>query len=106
MEAGKLRHRVRVQVNRGVPDAAGEVQQAWVDFVPERWASITSLSGTAALIANQVNKDMLHEVSMRWFPGLTEEMRLVFKGRNLEIDSLNNVDERDIEWRMLAKEKK
>jgi SPP1 family predicted phage head-tail adaptor len=63
------------------------------------WASVEGVSAREALIAGQNQVSMSHRVRMRYLPGLTQQMRLSWRSRTLEIISLlehNNRSEHEV----------
>lgn len=98
IDAGKLRDRVTVQIASGTTNALGETVLAWSDS-SSVWASVEGVSAREALLAGQNQVSMSHRVRMRYLPGLTQNMRLSWGGRVLEIVSLlehNNRSEHEI----------
>jgi SPP1 family predicted phage head-tail adaptor len=63
------------------------------------------LQGRERFAAQQVSATVSHEVRMRYFDGLTSEMRLVHNGRVLAIDAVMNTEERGREWVILCTER-
>jgi hypothetical protein len=47
---------------------------------------------------------MTHLLKGRYWPGLTTENRFLFNGRVLEIDSVVNTNERDVEYLVQCRE--
>lgn len=98
MRAGKLRHRVTIQRERGegdpghVPDGEGGYELAWID-VATVWASVRPLSVKEQTFAAQLQYSRTHEVKLRWRNGLTAAHRLLFKGRPLNIRGVSVLDE-------------
>jgi SPP1 family predicted phage head-tail adaptor len=98
MDAGKLRERVTVQIASGTTNALGETVLAWANSSAV-WASVEGVSAREALIAGQNQVSMSHRVRMRYLPGLTQQMRLSWRSRTLEIISLlehNNRSEHEV----------
>jgi SPP1 family predicted phage head-tail adaptor len=98
IDAGKLRDRVTVQIASGTTNALGETVLAWSNSTSV-WASVDGVSAREALLAGQNQISMSHRVRMRYLPGLTQNMRLSWGGRTLEIVSLlehNNRSEHEI----------
>jgi SPP1 family predicted phage head-tail adaptor len=91
---GEMRHVVRVQVNLGTPTGMGGTTDGWVDFVPRRRAKFQWLYGAEKIIGPQLQPIQTARFTMRFFPGLTTEMRLVFDGRHFNIDSFDDYEMR------------
>jgi len=94
MQAGKLWHEVVIQQRNETINDIGESVAVWVTY-GNKYAKITFLSGSETLISNQVNSLLSNEITIRWDGGVRADMRVVFKGRFYNIDSIDNIDERD-----------
>jgi len=87
IDAGSLRERVTVQQASESRNALGETVLSWATFA-ERWASVEGVSSRELLQYGQQQIEVSHRVRMRYLTGLTQSMRLVWRGRTLEIVSL------------------
>lgn len=98
MDAGRLRERVTVQQASESRNALGETVQAWGTYSTV-WASVEGVSARELLSAGQQQISISHRVRMRYLTGLTQSMRLQWRGRTLEIVSLlehNNRSEHEL----------
>lgn len=93
INAGKLRERVTVQQASESRNALGETVLSWSTFAA-RWASVEGVSSREALTLGQNEITITHKVQMRYLSGLTQRMRLQWRGRTLEIVSLLEHDNR------------
>ena len=84
---GSLRERVTVQQASESRNALGETVLSWATFA-ERWASVEGVSSRESLAYGQQQISVSHRVRLRYLAGLTQSMRLVWRGRTLEIVSL------------------
>lgn len=87
IDPGRLRERVTIQQATENRNALGETVQSWATFA-ERWASVDGLSSREVLLQGQQRTEVSHRVRMRYVDGLTGTMRLLWRGRVLEISSL------------------
>ena len=87
INAGSLRERVTVQQASESRTALGETVLSWATFA-ERWASVEGVSSRESLTYGQQQISVSHRVRLRYLTGLTQSMRLVWRGRTLEIVSL------------------
>ena len=93
MRTGDFRHRVKVQKFSTVRDVTGEELEVWAD-VATRWAYVEALHGKEAYDSNIESVAESYKIRMRYEPSLlTAERRIVFKGKNLDIETVINVDE-------------
>jgi SPP1 family predicted phage head-tail adaptor len=60
------------------------------------WASVNGVSAREYLLAGQQQVDISHRVKMRYLTGLTSKMRLLWRGRTLEIISILEHENRSI----------
>jgi len=87
IDAGKLRERVTVQIPSGSTNPLGETVISWGNSTAV-WASGEGVSAREALALGQQETLLTHRVRMRYVPGLTQDMRLSWRGRTLDIISL------------------
>lgn len=84
---GKYRHRVTIeqQVTTRDPDDGSEVV-GWVTFIEDVPAEVLTGPGREFRAANAEQAQTVARVNMRWFPGLTSEMRILWDGKIYNID--------------------
>jgi SPP1 family predicted phage head-tail adaptor len=87
LDPGRLRERVTIQQATERRNALGETTLEWETFA-ERWASVDGLSSREFLLQGQQQTEMSHRVRLRYVPGMTSQMRFLWRGRVLEIASL------------------
>ena len=102
IRAGQLRHSVAIQSATESRDSY-DVDFAWATVATVR-ASISPLSGTESIVADQEQATATHKVVMRYWSGLTTSHRLLWGSRVLEIQSIVDVDERNRRIELLCKE--
>jgi len=94
LPAGVLRHRIQIQSESNARDANGGVIKSW-NTVATRWGKIRPLSGRELIAAEQVDSRVTHEITIRYYPGLTSLFRLVHDSRVFNISSPpRDIDER------------
>jgi len=103
MRAGKLSHPVTIQRDAGVVNSSGQVIPNWVTYA-ERRAGIRPLSGREYMQAQSLGAEVTHEVAIRYDQGVTSGMRVLHNGRILEIESVMNIDEKNIDMILMCKE--
>lgn len=87
IDPGKLRERVTVQQSSATRNSLGESVLSWADWQTV-WASIEGVSSREALDAGQQETTITHRVRLRHLAGMTQSMRLAWRGRTLNIVSL------------------
>jgi len=100
MAIGAYRHRVSVSNPSGyVPDGDGGYTSGYVPATPPVIdASIQAATARdlERVTAGTVLATATHLIRCRFHPEITTATRLTFKGRIFEVQSVQNVDERDI----------
>jgi SPP1 family predicted phage head-tail adaptor len=87
LNAGQLRERITVQQATDNRTPLGEAVQTWSTFA-SRWASVEGISSREFFLQGQQQTEASHRVRLRYLTGLTQQMRLQWRGRTLEIVSL------------------
>lgn len=87
IDPGKLRERVTVQQATQTRNSLGEAVMSWADWQTV-WASVEGVSAREALEAGQQEVTITHRVRLRYLTGLTQNMRLSWRGRTLNIVNL------------------
>jgi SPP1 family predicted phage head-tail adaptor len=87
LDFGRMRERIRIEQATENRNAIGEVVQSWQTFA-ERWASVDGLSSREFLLQGQQQTEISHRVRLRYVDGMTSQMRIVWRDRVLEINSL------------------
>jgi SPP1 family predicted phage head-tail adaptor len=108
VRAGDLRHRAKLQQQVDTQDSFGQAVQTWATLATI-WCQISPLSGREALIAQQVQSEITHQVICRYRPELAvpkavATYRLLFGARVFNITSSVNKDERNREITLMATE--
>lgn len=100
---GELRHIVTFQKKSDVQNEYGETN-GWIDVLKQRRVGIYPISGKEFFAAETVNSEVTHKVKMRYDPNVTPDMRIKFGQRHLNIISVINFQERNVELQLLCKE--
>ena len=93
MKAGRLRERVTLERKVVTRDSYGSEVITWT-FFAERWAQVTPLSGREYVSMRQAQSDITTRVSMRWLPGVSTAMRLVWRDVPYRIVEVIDIDAR------------
>lgn len=106
MEAGKLRHRIAIQDKTITLDSGGIPTETWADIaggssIP---ASLEPLKGREYFQAAAVSAENTIPVTIRYRPGVTSALRIVYGSRILNIRSVIDVDERHVKLILLCEE--
>jgi len=102
MFSGKLRHRISHQ--QGTSTRNGLDTVTTFATVATIWGGMKKLYGREVERAKQIHAEAEFEFRFRYFATLGVKDRLLFNGRTFEILDVNNVEERNIELIVLAKE--
>ncbi len=103
MKVGMLRHRIVIQENRVSRDSFGAEISEWIQFAVV-WAEVSPISGREYVSFKQINAEITTKITIRYLAGVTTEMRVLFKDRVFEIDSVINPEERNISLFLMCKE--
>lgn len=103
LQAGKLRHTVSIQSASEAADAMGTLVPSWSTDATVR-ASITQVSGDESVTAGQEQATAKYKVVIRYYSGLTTANRLLFGSRELNIDSISDIDERNRKMELMCSE--
>jgi SPP1 family predicted phage head-tail adaptor len=108
MLAHRLRHRVEIQSRTQTQDpVTGEVTETWATATDDNGTSLASVpaevlmgAGREFMQSGTEQADTTARINLRWFPGLTQKMRLVWDGRTYNIKSLEADASGRREWRL------
>ena len=105
MNSGQLKHRVTVQKLAVTRDSTGEELETWSN-VGTRWAKIEQVKGSENYQRSGETSTAIYNVHMRYEAGLlSTDRRLVYGSQYLDIESLINVDEANVEYELSCKAK-
>ncbi len=93
---GGRRHRVNIEeISRGTANDYGVRTETWSEFISAIWVSIEPQSGREYQRARQTTPELTHLIGMIYHPSVAPKMRVNFGGRILDIEFVENVDERN-----------
>lgn len=104
-DIGKLRHRVRFEKLVLESDDQGGQVESWEEFKTV-WAEIKNKPAYEELYADRIQAPEKFTVNIRRLPDLSTEMRMVFKGRIMQIKSIDKIDEREFWMKLDVEENK
>jgi SPP1 family predicted phage head-tail adaptor len=106
MEAGKLRHQVKLQRVTVAADSHGDQTKTWTDLATVR-ASIEPLSGREFLQASQVMSDITVRIRIRGRSDitLTPKDRVLYGTRTFDIRHVIDWGDRGTDWQLLCTER-
>lgn len=103
MRAGKLRHRLNIQLQSETVSSTGQRTKTFTT-IGQTFAAIQPVSGTESAKNDKVSGDVSHVITMR-FQALSIANRLQFGSRIFEIISVLNKDFLDKEMTVMVKER-
>ncbi|MCE9650578.1 MAG: phage head closure protein [Parvibaculum sp.] len=92
-EAGNLRERVTIEAPSRNADGAGGADIEWTPLATV-WAEVADQGGNEQVLGERTEARARHRVTMRHRGDVTAEMRLVWRGRTLDIRALRDPDGR------------
>lgn len=107
LDAGKLDQFVTIEQDSGTaPDATGQVQPIWIDYLPSGvWAEVVPLTGRELWNALQVQPDVTHKVTIRYREGITSKMRIKHRNRYLNVLWVIDAEEKQTSLQLMCMEK-
>lgn len=93
VQAGRLRHAIRVEALLETPDGAGGSTSSPL-LVAETRAAIEPLLGRERLQALAVQSDQSHTITMRYRAGVTPKCRILYGTRVFRILAARDPEER------------
>ena len=103
MIIGRRQKRVGIQTKQTVRTDMGSFSHTWVTDKTV-WAHIAPASGKELYAGEQVQAEVTHKITIRFYSGLTTKNRLLYGTRIFDINFIKNIDERDCYMEMLCKE--
>lgn len=103
MQAGRLRHRVSIQQRVEARNGYGELIATWSTLATV-WGSVEPIRGREFFEAEQVQSEISTRVRIRYYDGITAQMRVLFGSRKLQILAVIDVNERHKEMQLMCKE--
>jgi SPP1 family predicted phage head-tail adaptor len=106
VKPGDLPHRITLEVQPAELDrnSLGEPVDSWSAW-REVWANVEEAGSRELLLAQQVNPELTHRITIRWRAGVTAEMRVNWRGRIINLDGPpTNPDGRRVWLVLLGKE--
>lgn len=104
LASGKLRHSIVIQALIEDQDEYGEATQAWETFASVR-ASVEPLQGREYFASQQVQAEVTTRFRIRYLAGLKPTMRVVFEGRNYDIQAILDPNELHRELHLMCVER-
>lgn len=93
IDAGEFDRRIAIQAKGSGVDAEGGPVNTWPTTVCNTWARFGAPGWRSARLAGSLQAEIAHEITIRYRPGLTAAMRVVYAGRNFEIKAITDEGE-------------
>ena len=103
MDAGLMRHRIRIQKQTSTRNKLGELVDSWEDVANVR-ASINPLSGRDFMAAMQDQAEVTHKVTIRYNADVKASMRVLYGNRVFDILHIIDTWEQHREMVLMCKE--
>lgn len=87
IRAGDLKRQVTIEQRSTVKDGWGQELTSWTTFCTAR-AAIEQVSGSESVQGGAQVGGTRHNVTIRYRPGIRQDMRVIYQGRVLEIVSV------------------
>lgn len=103
MRIGQLRRRITIQQPVEVTDQYGTPAIQWQEFATV-WAAVEPIRGREYILLKNTNSELTVRIRIRYLPGVTNAMRVVYDDRVFNIESVIDVDERHKEMHLMCAE--
>lgn len=94
MRSGLLRNRITIQANVETVDSFGDVIAGWTDLYAGVPATVTPQSGNEGSTNDETTSRLKLKVTLRYLPNITPKHRVIYDGREFDIQVVMNVQER------------
>lgn len=103
-DAGKLNRRITIQSPSETKDEYGQPTTDWTD-VGWPWASIAApTSKEVYALGPGFTAQVTHKIVIRWREGVTSAMRVVYRGRIFQIQTVSDPDEGRVQLNLMCLE--
>lgn len=104
MDFSKMRHRITfLKPDRSAVNSMGETVMEYKEYKTV-WAQVVPRSGREYDEADKLRPETSYDITTRYFGGITTDMRIRFRSRELRIEAVLNTDERNEQLRISAVE--
>lgn len=94
IDIGKLNKRITIQRKVQKKDEMGQDKLVWEDW-KTLWATVKPMKSTEYKFIEKLAPEVTHRIYIRYLPGVTADMRIIYHGRTLNISSPPvDIDER------------
>lgn len=90
---GQMRERITIQNRSAGVGGPGDVSFTWTDWKASINARVMPMRVDVTTIDDRLAAQDFWEVTIRYIEGVTDKQRIVWRGRNLLIKGLRNLDE-------------
>lgn len=103
MKSGKLRHSISIEKKVMFRNSFGEEEITYEPFCLA-YASIEPIGGREYFLAQQTQAQVDYKFTLRYRSGIRPDFRIVWGERIFNIQSILNMEERNIQLTIYAKE--
>ena len=103
LKAGLLFHQVMIEKPKAQKDSLNR-STGWDTFASSVAAHVEDLSGRQTFTAGRIMHEVTHVVRMRFLSGLSNDMRVIWNGKTLDIEGILQPDGKLIEHQLLCSE--
>lgn len=103
MRAGELRHRIAFQSKTRSKGTRGGPSESWATIIT-LWGAIMPLKGDEIINADMRNSEITHKIKIRYTSSVDAKGRALFGSRIFQLYEVLNIDERNREMQIGAKE--
>lgn len=100
--SGEFNKRVTWQ-KRNLSNVKGTPKSEW-EAVGEFWAKVIPVSDGESITNNHVESKRMYDITMRYVGDISTNDRLIYKSKTLNIASVINVEDEDVEYKLTCVE--
>lgn len=98
LEAGLLRHVIKIQQQTQNRDDFGGIEVVWTDIFPKVYARYEPLSGRELFANGQMQSEVTTRFIIRYRDGVDTKQRILFKNRIYNIHAVVEDNVSGLEW--------
>lgn len=94
IDSGRMIHKIAIQHQVASSDISGSTV-TWADYLTA-WAAIDAVRGMDVIKSGQNTTQLYSTITIWWQAGILPNMRVVANGRTHVIQSVENIEERNV----------
>lgn len=105
MNIGKMRNRIKILKAVGVTNNTLGQSVPKFETFKTVWANVSPLTGKEYNESQIIRAETTYRIKIRYIPGVVPDMKVEYNNKKLDIISVLNVEERNVELHLICSEK-